>query len=192
MSHLLDFKNTSGEEPAAADFSLVFDQLFRKYFFPLCAYYQHKFGLDHQSAKDLVHDGFVKVWEHHRAGASEETLRAYLYKIITNSCLNEIAHNRVKQKHEKIILQFSSVESFENGDLRLLAKEINSAIAQLPNQMRHIFELSRFEGLKYKEISELLDISIKTVETQMSRALLRLRQRLAHYLPVFFILFFFR
>jgi RNA polymerase sigma-70 factor (ECF subfamily) len=67
-------------------------------------------------------------------------------------------------------------------DLKQLRNAIDSAIAELPDQMRKIFELNRHDGLKYTEIAKHLNLSIKTVETQMSRALLKLRKKLAAFI----------
>jgi RNA polymerase sigma-70 factor (ECF subfamily) len=67
-------------------------------------------------------------------------------------------------------------------DLKQLRDAIDRAIAELPEQMRKIFELNRHDGLKYTEIATRLNLSIKTVETQMSRALLKLRQKLAAFI----------
>jgi RNA polymerase sigma-70 factor (ECF subfamily) len=66
--------------------------------------------------------------------------------------------------------------SFENPDVDLILRELQNSVAELPDQMRMIFTLSREKGLKYFEIANFLNISIKTVETQMSRALRRLRK----------------
>ena len=68
-----------------------------------------------------------------------------------------------------------------------LEKKIHSAMNELPEQCRTIFQMSRFEDLKYREIAERLGISVKTVETQMSKALRILRTRLAEYLPVIWL-----
>ena len=82
-----------------------------------------------------------------------------------------------KKKHEKYILQNSFFSAIENPDVDLVLKELDKAISDLPDQMRTIFVLSRENGLKYHEIAALLSISIKTVETQLRRALFRLRHR---------------
>jgi RNA polymerase sigma-70 factor, ECF subfamily len=166
----------------------AFDQLFIKYFTPLCAYCQYKFGLDFDLAKDIVQNGFIKLWESRHAISSE---KAYLYKIVTNTCLNVLSQQKVKQRHEKYIVQNTPTSMFTDVDMKQLGADIDRAVAELPEQMRRIFELSRYEGLKYSEIALRLNISIKTVETQISRALIKLKQKLSHYLTFYFIVLLF-
>ncbi|HEX8277618.1 MAG TPA: sigma-70 family RNA polymerase sigma factor, partial [Segetibacter sp.] len=75
----------------------------------------------------------------------------------------------------------------DKAEFNELRSNIDKAIFELPDQMRIIFEMSRYEGLKYAEIAARLSISIKTVETQMSRALVKLRHKLSEYLPFYLI-----
>lgn len=104
-------------------------------------------------------------------------------------------HEKVKQKHEKHVLQTSELNynktDFDKAEFNELRNNIDKAVAELPEQMRKIFEMSRFEGLKYSEISSKLAISVKTVETQMSRALVKLRQKLSDYLPLYLFVILF-
>ena len=173
-----DLGSTHKHEVNECEFKKVFEELFRSNFKPLCYYCQHRFGLDFESSKDIVHNGFMKLWESRDFMHAHETLKAYVYKVITNSCLNNLSHDTVKRKHEKYILQHSIFHLTENPDVNLLLKELDNAISELPEQMRTIFQYSRERGLKYQEIACLMNISQKTVETQMSRALTRLRSRL--------------
>jgi RNA polymerase sigma-70 factor, ECF subfamily len=160
------------------EFKKFFEELFRNNFKPLCYYCQHKFGLDFESSKDIVHNGFTKLWESRHALQGHDTLKAYIYKIIANSCLNNLSHNTVKRRHEKYILEHSVFHLAENPDVNLLLTDLDKTIAELPEQMRTIFQYSRQSGLKYQEIACLMNISQKTVETQMSRALAKLRKKL--------------
>jgi RNA polymerase sigma-70 factor (ECF subfamily) len=169
-----------------------FEAFFKQHFPSLCTYCQVKFGFDIDEGKEVVHTAFVKLWESRQALSGDVQVKAYIYKIISNLSLDKLRHKKVKQKHERFLLESrreADLNCFDIVDLKCLAADINQAVAGLPDQMRRIFELSRHEGLKYAEISTRLGISVKTVETQMSRALVKLRQRLVHYLP-FFLIFF--
>ncbi len=168
-----------------------FDDLFREYFKPLCAYCQYRFGLSLDESKDAVHSGFIKLLESGGNFTSKVSGRAYLYKVITNLCLDLIRHDSVKKKHELSVQNEKGAEWWNEDKLaefKELQSNINKAIAELPDQMRRVFELSRFEGLKYAEIATQLNISVKTVETQMSRALAKLRINLSSYLTLFWFL----
>lgn len=173
----------------------AFEIFFKDHFKQLCAYCQYKFGFELYHAKDIVQTGFAKLWETRQTLSPELSCKAYLYRIITNLSLDILKHQKVKQKHEKYVLQIasksSSISNFENVDFKQLTTDINKAVSELPEQMRKIFELCRYEGLKYTEVANHLNISVKTVETQMSRALVKLRQKLSDHLSsnCLFILF---
>ena len=172
----------------------AFDDLFREYFKPLCAYCQFRFGLDIDAAKDAVHSGFIKLLESSAGFSSKLFTRSYLYKAVTNICLDMARHEIIKQKHEQFVQKTSKTELGDDNkitEFKELQNDINTAISELPDQMRRIFELSRYEGMKYAEIALQLGISLKTVETQMSRALVKLRHKLASYLTMFWYLFIF-
>jgi RNA polymerase sigma-70 factor (ECF subfamily) len=170
----------------------AFELFFKKNFVRLCAFCQYKFGFDQQEAKEVVHTSFIRLWEMRTNLSPNLSVKSYLYKIITNNCLDILKHKKVKLKYEKSILENISsnatVSEFQNADVKAMAADIDKAVAELPEQMRKIFELSRYEGLKYAAIAEHLGISVKTVETQMSRALVKLRQKLSHYLVSLFLI----
>ena len=167
-----------------------FQRLFKECFVSFCAYYQYKFGFSTDIAKEVVHTGFIKLWEN-RASVAADSAKAYLRKTITNASLDILKHEKVKRQHVLHVVHTNAEEAIDPAidsiDLKQLSADISKAVADLPEQMRLIFELSRNEGLKYAEISGRLHISVKTVETQMSRALARLRQKLSRYL-VFMLL----
>lgn|SRR5690349_10656701 len=172
--------------------NVAFEEFFKKHFLPLCAYCQFKFGLDLQMAKEVVHTGFIKLWDARQNLTPGISPKSYLYKIITNNILDNVKHFKIRQRYVQFILQSVPEETqangFDNVDIKKLQADIDVAIAELPEQMRRIFEMSRFEGLKYGEIAGELNISVKTVETQIGRALARLREKLSSYLSFLLIL----
>lgn len=169
----------------------IFEKIFKNWFTPLCSHCQYKFGFDLEVAKDTVHTAFIKLWENRGRLPPDVCLKNYLYKTISNSCLDLLKHQKVKQKHMQFVMQNTFLDEpnsdFDVCDLKQLQIEIDKAVSELPEQMRRIFELSRYEGLKYREIASFLDISVKTVETQISRALIRLRQKLGQYTTLAFL-----
>jgi RNA polymerase sigma-70 factor (ECF subfamily) len=169
-----------------------FGEFFKKHFLSLCAYCQFKYGLDLDMAKEVVHTGFIKLWDARQNLTPGVSPKSYLYKIITNNILDILKHRKVTQQHVQFVLQTDSEDavtySFDDVYVKQLQADIQTAVNELPEQMRRIFEMSRFEGLKYAQIAEQLHISIKTVETQIGRALVKLREKLATYLSCFIIL----
>jgi RNA polymerase sigma-70 factor (ECF subfamily) len=196
----MSFDSTLNIQDESSFYNVKFDEaafeaFFKKYFPILCVYCKFKFGFGPELAEDVVNNGFIKLWETRQTLVDGESPKSYLYKIITNSSLNILKHEKVKQQHVQFILKTTSEgasqSSFDSIDLKQLRASIDTAISELPEQMRRIFELSRFEGLKYADIATQLNISVKTVETQMSRALAKLREKLAGYLTFYFIVFIF-
>jgi RNA polymerase sigma-70 factor, ECF subfamily len=170
----------------------AFEVFFKQNFTPMCAYCQFKFGFDLDQAKEVVHTGFIKLWENREVISPNLSPKSYLYKIIINNSFDILKHEKVKQKHEQYVLQNVSEacpgDAFESAGFKQLSADVDEAVAGLPEQMRRIFELSRYEGMKYAEIAGMLHISVKTVETQMSRALGKLRQKLSGYLSLLILL----
>lgn len=162
-----------------------FEKLFKKYFSTLC-YFAQKYISDVETAKEIVHDVFINLWNKRESIDLEKSVKSYLFTSVHNRCLNYIRDNK---KFDHNIEQLENLhermdwESFDSLVQMELENKINKTIELLPDRCREIFVLSRFDNLKYSEIAEKLEISIKTVETQMSKALKILRENLKEYLP---------
>ncbi|NQY07685.1 MAG: RNA polymerase sigma-70 factor [Flavobacteriaceae bacterium] len=132
-------------------------------------------------ADDLVQDAFVKLWNN-CAKVPFEKAKSYLYTIANNAFLNEVAHEKVKLKYRQ---HSSAAVNNENPDFVLrekeFKKELTQAIANLSEKQREVFLLNRIEKKKYKEIAEMLDISVKAVEKRMHGALVSLRKEIKYF-----------
>ncbi|HXO77472.1 MAG TPA: RNA polymerase sigma-70 factor [Puia sp.] len=172
----------------------TFELFFKENFLRFCLLCQFKFGFDTEQAKEIVHVSFVKLWESRASIRTGTSLSAYFVTILYNSSLDAIRHEKVKLRYKKAYLNSMDGIPSEAGssimDLQQLKSDIAEAIESMPGQMRIIFELSRFGGLKYADIAAKLGLSAKTVENQMGRALRRLREKLSHYLGVCLLFFF--
>ena len=120
-------------------------------------------------------------------------LRPYLYKVVYNSCLDAIKHRKVESNYinqELLDFYFSKVVETPEAELLLVEEDligaIQEAVERLPERCREIFELSKMEGLSNKQVAEKLDISVKTVENQMTIAFSRLRKELEWLLCIIF------
>ncbi|MCC7246456.1 MAG: RNA polymerase sigma-70 factor [Saprospiraceae bacterium] len=161
----------------------AFDAIFRRYYEPLCQYASGLTEGDPDEAEDLVQNAFVKLWERRDTLDIRWSVKAYLYKMVYHAGLNRIRHAQSRDKYH----QFKSLplnNDFEHpaDTLPELKERLEAALRELPPQCRSVFELSRFEALKYREIADQLEISIKTVESQMGKALRLMRLRLADFL----------
>ena len=161
----------------------VFDAVFRRYYAPLCRYATGLTDGDPDEAEDLVQQTFVKLWERRASLDIAWSVKAYLYKMVHNAALNRLRHQQTKNKYQQFNVQQLDTQHAPPEDTAPeLRERLHRALNELPPQCRNIFELSRFEALKYREIADQLNISIKTVETQMGKALRLMRLQLADYL----------
>lgn len=166
-----------------------FEGLFRDYFQPLCAY-AFKYTKDFDSAKEIVHTVFVKVWEKRTGIDKDQNIRSYLYTSVYNRCLNHIRDSRKTVEFDDYHKETIGQDDPANLEAQELQAKIEAAIQSLPDRCREVFILSRYEELKYAKIAERLEISVKTVEVQISKALKLLREHLADFLTIILIFLF--
>lgn len=175
----------------------AFERLFRECYVSLCVYAESVLH-DRDAAEDLVQNTFCQLWEKRNALCIQGSVKTYLYRSVYNAALNALKHEKVKlafgdfqQKYAE--LHENNIEDFfDRENQQMLMQEVNRAIDTLPEQCREIFILSRFDGEKNAEIADILQISVRTVETQLYRAMKRLREELHHLKHaeiLFFILF---
>lgn len=164
-----------------------FNYFFDYYYSGLCIY-ANAYIRDLSASEEVVQDVFVRFWEKRRNIEIESSVRFYLFKTVYNQCLNLLKHKKVEQKYRQ--QKTSHAENlyeeqwslFNESELRQV---LDQAISKLPERCREVFELSRFENLKNKEIAEKLGITEKTVENQITKALKILRKELKDFLPLF-------
>jgi RNA polymerase sigma-70 factor (ECF subfamily) len=170
-----------------------FELLFRRLYPRMCAYAQ-KFLHDMNDAEEIVQEVFYAVWKHRDYLDEQQSLHAYLFTAVKNKSLNLLETKKNRTRHAEVMWFLYAQESLENNTsyeallVKDLEKDLSAALSNLPQECRKIFELSRFEGLKYQEIAARLNISIKTVETQMSRALSKLRLQLREHITILILL----
>jgi RNA polymerase sigma-70 factor (ECF subfamily) len=170
-----------------------FEVFFRQNFLQYCFYCQYKFGFDIDDAKEAVHLGFIKLWEQRAHIEKDTPIAAYLQRIIHNNCLDFLRHEKIKLKyrntrpHEP---EYDETYSLSQVDIKLLEANIREAIDNLPPQMKKVFEMSRYDGLAHAEIARRMNLSKKTVETQIGRAIKKLKEKLEIFIGGSFIIFF--
>ena len=143
-----------------------------------------------EDAENITQDVFTDLWEKRESMNHIENMNAYLFRLVRNKCLDYLKHKVFEQKYVENVkasfeielnLKLQSLDRFDVYDIserNQMEKLIRDAINSLPKRCRDIFLLSRMEGLKYREISERLGISVNTVECQMGIALKKLRAKL--------------
>ncbi|MCL4641077.1 MAG: RNA polymerase sigma-70 factor [Pseudosphingobacterium sp.] len=164
----------------------IFENVFKQHFNSLHAY-AFTILKDAVAAEEIVQSLFLKLWEKRENLDIRSSLKSYLYRATYNDCMNTIKHWQVKQRHQDHITYINDF-TYEHTANQLheneLKRELQKALNVLPEKCRTVFQMSRFEELKYQEIADRLEISIKTVENQMGKALKILRTELADYLPL--------
>ncbi|KAA1246847.1 RNA polymerase sigma factor [Aquimarina sp. RZ0] len=157
----------------------VYEQLYREHAEKICYYLYYKYG-DMEKAQDIVQDSFAKLW----IDCSKiifAAAKSFLYKIANNASINNYVH-------QKTVLKYKATEqktyTNESPEFQMEEKEfmdqLNSAIGNLKDGQREVFLLNRIEKKTYKEIAEMLDISVKAVEKRMHLALTILRKKIGN------------
>ena len=172
------------------DESEKFEAIFTKNHRSLCGLAYNLIG-DLDAAKDIVQDTFLKLWNRRQGVTMESSIANYLKQATIHASYNYINQKKTRMRILSEIewsTTSEAIEGSENIAYREMEKRAQKAIGNLPPKCRAIFLLSRHEGLKYREIAEQLNISVKTVENQMGIALEKLRDELKPYLTKEFIL----
>jgi len=172
----------------------AFELLFRRYYLRLCGF-ANKFLADSSESEEIVQEVFLSIWKKKDQLQLDDQIRPYLFKSVQNLCYNFLEHRKVVNSYYSVIElvyknQSNDFNTYESVLYSEFQQRVDQGINSLPEQCRLIFNLSRQEGLKYAEIAERLGISVKTVETQMSRALSKLKVELKDYLVVLIVSLF--
>jgi RNA polymerase sigma-70 factor (ECF subfamily) len=164
----------------------AFDLLFQHYYSNLC-HYAASILHDHDASEDIVQNLFAELWINHNRILIKSSLYSYLLRSTHNACLDYLKHLKVREEFQAKA-QADLSESFDDNFISAeILHKMDKSIEQLPEQCKRIFKLSRFEDLKYREIANLLNISENTVDTQIRRALNKLKNDLRDYLITIFL-----
>lgn len=171
-----------------------FEQIYKQYYPKMFAFAKNYIPAN-EDAENIVQDVFLSLWERKQEIVISYTLVTYLFTLVKNRCLNFLRHKLIEeefnsQMKEELRFKLDALESMDYSyqSEKELQEVIRRALDSLPERCREVFIKSRIEGLKYKEISEELGISVNTVENQMVTAFKKLRVELKDYLPLLLFL----
>jgi len=175
----------------------AFTILFNGYFQRLCRF-ATGYVIDGSVAKNIVQDVFLKLWETRKNISEGSSIGGLLLTMTKNSCLDYLRHKHIESKYQQQIqdnqkeieLNYFALKNLEIDLLNLseISDIIEHTINLLPPQCQHVFRMSRFQDLSNAEIAQQLDISVKAVEANITRALKIFRTELKDYITILFIL----
>lgn len=176
-------------------FDLTYKALFRRYYPSLIFYATRLIG--DEEAEDVVQDVFVELWRRKEMIEVGDQIQALLYRAVYTRSLNALKHRSIKDGYcaamEEINQRRAEFYQPDNNEVirriedRELRKEIYDAINELPEKCKEVFKLSYLHEMKNKEIADVLNISLRTVEAHMYKALKILRSRLNHLWLIIFL-----
>ncbi len=161
-----------------------FEVLFKTHYKSLC-FTAFNIVKDIDTAEEIVQEFFYNYWKNRSSINIKTSVKAYLFKSVYNSSLKHIRSEGVRQRHADYVINHNKVNN-NSASQELEAKELRGIIEQTLDELsqRHacIFRMSRYEGLKYREIADELSVSVKTVEAAMGKALAAFRYKLRDYI----------
>ena len=160
-----------------------FDIFFRRMYLPL-GMYAMRIVDDAQCAEDIVEDAFTRAWQMIENGKEFDDFKAYMYRSVRNGCISFI-----RSRKETVGVECIPEVDEETVDTSERDARLWKAIDSLPDKCREVFLLSKRDGLSNEEIAERMDISVKTVKNQMTKAFARLRDELSPDRKPFFLPF---
>lgn len=162
----------------------AFELLFH-FYYPGLVVYTSQFTADRNDAEEIVQDFFVRFWQKHQQIIPTDSFKNYFFLSVKNSSLNYLKHKKIEAKYLRELSDLSNQHLVYDPDLYLsteLQEKIKKSINLLPERCREIFMMSRIQGMKNDEIAKELELSKRTIETQISNALKVLRVELKDYM----------
>jgi len=167
-----DIQNIGGNN---IDWDSFFQSIYKTYYSRLCVF-AYGFLQNENDAEEIVQNVMLKLWEQKDKINEIENMQAYLFRSVKNQCLNLIKRNKLADVYKNEAwkelkdLEEQTMSSTTEADNETQIKQLKSLIETLPERCQEVLRMSKFEGLKNKEIAEELDISLKAVEANISRA----------------------
>lgn len=168
-------------------FKLLYDRYCKKLF-----YFSLRYLDDKEEAEELVQSVFINIWEHRNSLNETLSVKNYIYRSALNYIYNYLKKKAVHARYVEAELRKSEPQSnqtYNNIFYNDLERSISSIVEKLPLQQRKIFQLSRFDGLSHEEIARTLNLTVRTVENHIYRALKIIKSKLRSGVLFLFLLF---
>ena len=160
----------------------VYKNVFNHYYKGLVVY-ANNFLFDQQASEDVVQEVFISLWENAKSIEIKTSLKAYLYAMVRNKCLNYLKSIKITDDLNVIDLNSmltldEDLDSISDEEKTVLYNHILKIIETFPESMQQVFKLKFIENYKYEEIADEMGISVNTVKTQLKRAKIRISESL--------------
>lgn len=166
----------------------AFKKLFFEFYPSLCVF-AGRYIISPDICEDIVQDVFFNIWKNRKSLNIHSSFRNFLVTSVKNSCTDhlrkESSHNKYIENQTSTSTSPSPIDVYTTNELQEM---LQSALDKLPQNIQSAFDMSRNKNMTYKEIALEMDISPKTVESYISRALKTLREELKDYLPLLLLL----
>lgn len=178
------FRKIAFNDDQQAFRSLFFD------FYPALCVFAGRYIDSPETCEDIVQDTFFHLWQHRKNIEITSSFRNLLVTSVKNNCLDYLRKRDVRQRYAENHAFSETIDSPEEiYTMREIERILHSALEKLPENIRRAFELSRYQNMTYNQIAQEMNVSPKTVESYLGKALRMLRSELKDYLPLA-ILFF--
>jgi RNA polymerase sigma-70 factor (ECF subfamily) len=168
---------------AMQDDESAFKILYYQFFTPLCIFAM-RFVRNRNDCEDVVQETFLRIWINRKTIEISSSIQNFLVTSVKNACIDHLRKKETEQSFREWLLENTSDESNEDVyAVSELSQMLNRALAKLPDKIRTTFVMNRFDGKTYTETATLQNISVKTVESHMAKAIKFLRKELKDYLP---------
>lgn len=174
---------------AIQDDEIAFRTLFFQFFSPLCVF-AHRYIDSWETCEDIVQETFFKIWKNRKNIVINTSSRNFLITSVKNTCIDYLRKQETEQNWQQKEIE-NNTSWYTSGDIYStieLEQMLSAALAKLPDNIRIVFEKNRFEGMTYSQIAAEHNISVKTVESYMTKALKHLRIELKDYLTLMILL----
>jgi RNA polymerase sigma-70 factor (family 1) len=168
---------------------IAFELLFKKYYLSLC-HYVFKYVENMTDAEELVQEALLGIWDKRESILITTSFKSYIYQSVKNGALNTIRKNQRRSNHLKILnpKTIESPQAIDNIHVEEINEKLFEVLESLPPKCRTIFQMSRMEGLKHKEIAIKMELKTKTIENQIGIALKILKEQLSDFLHIILLL----
>lgn len=161
-----------------------FQVVFKTYFGPLCNYV-NSYIRNWENSREIVQGTFLKLWENKDSIVIDSSIKSYLFSASRNRMIDFIRSDKKKSDYLQNMDFDEAEEKIEDFNSYLVRQEIVKSLDKLKPKMKQIFSLSKIEGLTYSEIASYLDISKRTVEDNVARALILIKEDLKNNDTIF-------